>query len=147
MGCVVCATRGGQGSRAAQEWAIRHAQETDQRLVFLYVVNPNAVGEVDDSMRPAIEAELAWVAQVLVRVAQQRAARHQLETEGVVLLGDVREEIVRFLEQQSACMLVLGAPRGTTRNVFGDDAIEQFAQEIRQASGVAVEVARPEGEP
>ena len=48
MKCIVCATRGGEGSRAAQMAAIRQARRTGKPLVFLYVTDPYSMGDVDE---------------------------------------------------------------------------------------------------
>ena len=37
MGCIVCATRGGEGSRAVQLAAIERAKQSGKDLVFLFV--------------------------------------------------------------------------------------------------------------
>ncbi|VAW33468.1 hypothetical protein MNBD_CHLOROFLEXI01-752 [hydrothermal vent metagenome] len=56
----------------------------------------------------------------------------------------MRDEIARFVQETDAELLVLGAPRGTTANVFGDDAIERLAEGIQQQTNVKVEIARPD---
>jgi nucleotide-binding universal stress UspA family protein len=145
MGSIVCATRGGEGSRAAQLAAIERAKATDKPLIFLYVVDPHSLDdEVDDSLRDALLAELNWMGETLLRIAQKRADAAYLGTEVRIRRGSVREEIVRFVKDVKADTLVLGAPRGTTANVFGDDAIERLAESIRQQTAVTVEVIRPD---
>lgn len=144
MGCIVCATRGGQGSRAVHLRAIELAKETDSKLVFLYVVDTRVIGEHDQTLTSAIRAEFHWLGRALLRVAQQRAERADVEAEIAIRDGEVKEEIERFLQDSQATRLLLGAPRDTTSHVFGDDAIEQFARTIEDDTGVAVEVVRPE---
>ena len=143
MSSIVCATRGGQGSRAVQLEAIEIARETGERLIFLYVVNLSAVEDHEEVLVGAIRSEFHWLGRVLLHVARQRAERAGVEAEIAIREGDVTEEIERFLEQSDARLLLLGAPRGTTPRIFGDDAIEKFAQTIEQDTGVKVEVARP----
>ena len=48
------------------------------------------------------------------------------------------------MKDVEADLLVLGAPRGTTANVFGDDAIERLAGVIRQETAVSVKIIRPD---
>jgi nucleotide-binding universal stress UspA family protein len=145
MGNIVCATRGGEGSRAAQMAAIEHAKVNDMSLTFLYVVDPNSLeNNVDDTLHQALLAELTWMGEVLLRIAQKRADAAYLGTEVRIRRGSVREEIVRFVKEVQADLLVLGAPRGTTANVFGDDAIERLAASITQQTAVPVEIIRPE---
>lgn len=141
---VVCATRGGEGSRAAQEMAIHYARENGCNLNFLYVVDVKTLDEFDDSLLPAVREELKWLGLSLLRIARNRAEQAGVSAEIVIREGDVRLVIEEFLQESRAEMLILGAPRGTTANVFGDDAIEKFAQRIQDESGVRVVIARPE---
>jgi hypothetical protein len=77
-------------------------------------------------------------------MARNRAELAGVTAEIVLREGDVRQQIEEFLQESGAEILFLGAPRGTSANVFGDDAIEQFAQAIQERTHVRVEVARPE---
>jgi nucleotide-binding universal stress UspA family protein len=144
MGCIVCATRGGVGGRAVQSRAISYAREQDKPLVFLYVIDAEALASKDNALVAAVRQELGWLGETLLRVAQKRAKSFQVESEIAVREGPVRDEISSFLQERSAELLFLGAPRGTTSGVFGDDAIEKFAQSIQEKSGVSVEIVRPE---
>jgi nucleotide-binding universal stress UspA family protein len=141
---VVCATSGGEGSRAAQEVATQYAQDNQKKLVFIYVVDFKTLDEFDSSLLPAVREELNWLGKSLLRVARNRAVHMGVTAEIVIREGDVRLTIENFLRESEAEILFLGAPRGTTANVFGDDAIEQFAQKINEDTGVKVEIARPE---
>lgn len=145
MGSIVCATRGGEGSRAAQMAAIEQAKAMDKPLFFLYVVDPNSLDdEIDESLKDALLAELTWMGETLLRIAQKRADAVYLSTEVKIRKGKVQEEISRFVKDMNADLLVLGAPRGTTANVFGDDAIERLAEGIRKETAVAVDIIRPD---
>lgn len=145
MSSIVCATRGGEGSRAAQMAAIERAKETDKPLLFLYVVDPHSLDEdIDESIKDALLAELNWMGETLLRIAQKRADAAYLGTEVKIRRGNVQEEIIRFVKDVAADCLVLGAPRGTTANVFGDDAIERLAEAIRRETAVSVEIIRPD---
>jgi len=125
MGCIICATRGGAGSRAVQERAIQYAQEHGHILV-------------------ALREELRWLGLTLLLIARNRADAAQIDSEIIIREGVVRDEIVNFIDEKSADLLFLGAPRGTTAKLFGDDLVEQFAKSIENESGVAVEIVRPE---
>ncbi len=144
MGCVVCATRGGEGSRAAQEAAIRYARENQYKLIFMYVVDFKTLDEFDDSLLPSVREELTWLGQSLLRIARHRAEQAGVTAEIVIREGDVMLEIEDFLQEIKADQLILGAPRGTTANVFGDDSIEKFAQSIQEDTGIEAVIARPE---
>jgi hypothetical protein len=144
MSAVVCATRGGEGSRAAQEMATQYALAHQLELIFIYVVDFKTLDDFDDSLLPAVREELNWLGKSLLRIARNRAVLAGATAEIVIREGDVRHKIDEFLQECEAEILFLGAPRGTSANVFGDDAIERFAQKISSETGVRIEIARPE---
>ncbi|MCP4426584.1 MAG: universal stress protein [Chloroflexi bacterium] len=144
MSCIVCATRGGEGSRAVQLAAIERAKESGQNLVFLFVADVAFQERVEETLHTAVQEELIWMGNVMLQIARMRAGARDTDVRLEVRVGSVREEITRFLHESRADLLLVGAPRGTTATVFGDDAIEQFAQSIQGATGVDVEVIRPD---
>ncbi|MCA9996417.1 MAG: universal stress protein [Anaerolineales bacterium] len=141
---LVCATRGGEGSRAAQLAAIAQAKAENAALTFLYVVDPHSLRGVDDSLETAVSAELHWMGQTLLRIAQNRAHAAGLSTEISLRHGRTTDQICQFLQDTHADLLILGTPRGTTANVFGDDAIEQFATAVEQQTNVPVKLIHPD---
>lgn len=143
MGLIVCATRGGEGSRVAQLIAIETARKAEHRLIFLYVVDQEHIAGQDNVLQAAVRAEFHWLGQVLLHIARQRAEAAGLSARIAIRDGIVSDEIEKFLKEQDASLLVLGAPRDTSP-VFGDDAIEQFASRIERETGVPVSVVRPE---
>lgn len=141
---IVCATRGGAGSRAVQERAISHAAETDSGLVFLYIIDTSNVGSIEEQLHEALQEELRWMGGALLNIAYQRAENQNINSRIVIRVGKVQDEICKFLENEAAERLFIGAPRGVTTTFFGDDPIERFAEAIEQESGVTVEIVHPE---
>ncbi|MDX1613263.1 MAG: universal stress protein [Candidatus Promineifilaceae bacterium] len=144
MSTIVCATRGGASSLAVQQQAIERAREGDHRLIFLYVVDTTTFEGLDDSLVPAVSSELGWIGATLLNIAKNRAEAHDVEAETQIRHGVLRGEIEALLTEESADLLLLGTPRGTTRTVFGDDAIERFADSVSEATGVEVKLVRAE---
>jgi len=144
MNYIVCATRGGAGSRAVQEHAIRYALQRKLKLVFLFVIDISNLDDADEKLRRATLAEMTWLGHALLQIAHQRAQSAGIDSEIVIREGQVRDEICRFLDERSAEMLLLGAPRGTTATIFGDDVVEQFAATLEETTGVPVEIVRPQ---
>jgi len=147
MAIIVCATRGGEGSRAVQLAAIEQARRTGHQLIFLFVADTTFQEEVEETLRAAVREEILWMGSAMLQVARRRAKARELEVQLAIREGEVRRQIIHFLQEVNAARLFLGAPRGTTTTVFGDDAIELFAQSIKEATGVDVEVVRPEFSP
>jgi nucleotide-binding universal stress UspA family protein len=144
MGCIVCATRGGEGSRAVQLAAIQRAKQSGKDLVFLFVADSSMEEKVEETLQTAVRDELIWMGNAMLQIAKLRAGAENIAVRLVIKVGEVREEIERFLQDSQAELLLLGAPRGTSATVFGDDAIEQFAHMIQEDTGVTVQVIRPE---
>jgi hypothetical protein len=144
MDCIVCATRGGAGSRAVQLAAIERAGQTGKHLVFLFVADSTFQIRVEETLREVVREELLWMGNAMLQIAKRRAGASDIAVRLVLREGAVKEEISRFLKESEASLLLLGAPRGTTSTVIGDDTIEQFALSIEEATGVKVEVIRPE---
>jgi hypothetical protein len=143
MANIVCATRGGAGSRAVQQAAITYAREKGSELVFLFVIDTSSVEGEEEELVSAVRDELYFLGQTLLRIAKKRAANYHVAAEIVVRQGMVREQITGFLAESGAELLLLGAPRGTSDAIFGDDVIEQFAEAICRDTGVEVEIIRP----
>lgn len=146
---IVCATRGGEGSRDVRARAVRRAREEERPLVFLYIADAQIVstkggGSGGLGLSQAIRHELAWIGRVLLRLARLQAARMGVEADVQIREGRVVPEIVRFVHETDAAALMLGAPRGTTSDVFGDDPVEHLAEAVRKDTGIDVEIVRPE---
>ena len=144
MSEIVCATRGGEGSRVVQLAAIKRAKATGEPLVFLYVASPSSIRDVKPALETAVRDELMWFGKALLFVAEKRARDAGLEVEIVVREGLVVDEISNYLVTNKVSNLLLGAPRGTTSEVFGDDPVERFAADIHHSTGVEVNIIRPE---
>jgi hypothetical protein len=144
MNEIVCASRGGEASRAVQMAAIEQAKATGRPLVFLYVVSPDAVADIEPGLEDAITYELTWLGKALLNVAHDRAREEGVDSEKVIRSGNVRKEICAYLTEQQASLLLLGAPRSATISIFGDDPVELFASSIHESTGVDVAVVRPD---
>lgn len=141
---IVCATRGGEGSRAVQMAAIAHAKATNKPLVFLYVAPATNYEHESAGLQLAIRKELVWLGKALLYVAKNRAENAGIPAKMVILEGNVVDEISNYLNESKASLLFLGAPRGTTAKLIGDDAIERFAARLQENTKVEVRIVRPE---
>jgi hypothetical protein len=144
MNEIVCATRGGEASRAVQMAAIEQAKESGNPLVFLFVVSPDSVVDVESGLEEAVLEELTWLGKAVLNVAEDRAQGEGMDSEKVIRIGNVRDEICGYLTEHGASLLLLGAPRSATTSIFGDDPVERFASSIHDTTGVDVAVVRPD---
>ena len=139
MSDIICAVRGGAGSRAVQNVAIREAMTSDAELVFLYVIDRRVVEACETTMQPSVRNELYWMGKTLVRIAVVRAQTAGLRrVTWAVREGDVRDEIARAVSARPTRLLLIGA----TRRDLGDhsDAAAEFAAWVQATTGVAVKI-------
>lgn len=144
---IVCATRGGEGSRAVQLAAINRAKETNHQLVFLYVVSPGHLADDRPVLESAVREELIWLGKALLNVAHRRAHDAGLKVQTIIREGNVLDEICAYVINNEVSLLFLGAPRGASSKLFGDDPVERLATDIHDRTGVPVEFVRPGSDP
>jgi hypothetical protein len=145
MGPIVCATRGGEAGRRTQERAIALAQERQAALIFLCVFDASYAEHLNHPLAAAVEKEEQWLGRGLLGIAQARARKEGVEADAVVRSGPVLETIEAFLRQAGASSLVLGQPRDeSTLATFRAGRVHDFAQRIRQDTGIEVIVVTPD---
>lgn len=145
MGPIVCATRGGEAGRRTQEWAIELAKEQGQELVFLAVFDPCSLGHLNDRLAVAVEQEQRWLGRALLGIARARARRRGVAAGTVVRCGPVLETIEAYLREVGASVLIIGEPKvDSALSAFHPGRVQQFADRVRQDTGVEVVVVTPE---
>ncbi|MFN2188275.1 MAG: hypothetical protein ACK2T3_05895 [Candidatus Promineifilaceae bacterium] len=70
MSSIVCATRGGAGSRAVQQAAITYARERGISLIFLFVIDTSSLANEETAMVSAVRDELLFLGQTLLKIAK-----------------------------------------------------------------------------
>ena len=131
MDVILCATGNGTQSRTVQSTAVETALQRQARLVFVHVVDLQQLGELDESLVPAARAELAWLGEAILRLAQDRARRQGVQTTSAILYGDVREALEGYMRAHPVTLLMMGA--ATSEEITG------FARHVQDELGVAVE--------
>jgi nucleotide-binding universal stress UspA family protein len=137
---IVCATRGGEPSQAAQDLAIRLAKENNEELVFLYVADTDVLARTSDTRPHEIAHDLTRLGEFILIIAQERAqAAGVAKVRWEVRLGSMRQQIRQFVEESGADKLVLGRPvsRGAEQ-VFSPSGLDEFAIELEKETGVKV---------
>jgi nucleotide-binding universal stress UspA family protein len=136
---IVCATRGGEASRRAQERAIALAREQGAPLIFLFVADTTPM-KPSKALADVLADELEQLGASLLCIAQARAHEHGVEADMVVRRGAVRPALESFLREVDAGTLVIGAPERNAEHppVFDPAGMDHFAAQIR--ADLAVEV-------
>ena len=142
MSGIVCAIRGGPASHPTIQKAISLAQETGQKIHFLYVVNLDFLGRTSSSRTHTITKELRQMGEFILLTAQVQAQNKGVESEGITREGNVGGEIIRLCQDTMADYVVLGSPKGEHEdNAFTRERMKQFAQTIETASGAKMILA------
>ena len=76
MSLIVCATGNGDRSRSVQARAVEAARRQQKRLVFVHVVDVEQLAGLDESLREAARAELAWLGSAIMRLAHVLSCGH-----------------------------------------------------------------------
>jgi len=145
MGPVVCATRGGEAGRRTQEQAVELAREQGRELIFLAVFDPCSLGHLSDRLSVAVEREQRWLGRALLSIARARARRRGVTVRAVVRCGPVLEAIEAYLREADASVLIIGEPKvDSALSAFQPGRVHNFAERVRQDTGVEVVVVSPE---
>jgi len=141
MGPIVCATRGGEASRRAQEEAIALARERGTRLIFFFVADNSFAKPNNEALAKALDEELALLGRTMLYIARSRAQKQEVSADTAVRHGAVSQAVEDFIREVDATTLVLGAPKDRSGSpAFGPGKVSKFADQIRETTGVEVVV-------
>jgi len=136
---IVCAIRGGPGSRATVAQAIALARDTGLPLHFLYVVNQDFLFGTGHSPIPVLVERMRHMGESALSAACALASAQGVTAQEMVRYGHVESEIVDLCRESGANYLVLGWPlNGDRENVFTQEFLKQFIQRIEKRIGVQV---------
>jgi nucleotide-binding universal stress UspA family protein len=140
---IVCATRGGEASRVAQDHAIQLAKQGDEELVFFYVADTGVLEHTSDTRPHEIARNLSRMGEFILTIAQERAQEAGFQkVSWVCRLGTMREELKAYLLETGADKLVLGRPVAQgVEQVFTQTGLDEFAAELEADTGVQVFMA------
>lgn len=139
MSGIVCAIRGGPGSRATIARAIEQARETGEPLIFLYVVDLDFLLRTETSRVRTISEEMHQMGEFILLAAQAKAMEKGVTAQGVVRHGNVIEEITGLCHEIGASCCILGRPQAEQEsNVFTADTLEQFCEYAEEQVGAKI---------
>jgi len=146
MGGILCPIRGGPGSQGAILLGIQLAQEVQEPLHFLYVVNLDFLNLTERGRTHVIAEEMRGMGEFILLQAQAKAEQAGVGAQGTVRQGDVMDEIVTMAKDIQASHIILGRPKQDEQNVFTMDRMKAFVQHCERETGAKVVLAHPGGE-
>ena len=139
MGKILCATRGGEASYPTQDAVIALAKKQGDELVFLCVVDMSFLNQTAAPVVVNVESGMEKLGHFQLVMAQERAAAQDMEAEGIVRMGHLREELVAVAEEIGATIIVMGSSLGPDA-AFEDSALQDFAADLQTETGVEVRI-------
>lgn len=141
MGTIICATRGGEASYQTQDIVIEMAKVTGDKLVFVFAVDTHFLDKTSGPILVDVESELDNMAEFLLIMARERAAKADIEAEQVVKHGDLRSVLLETTKEQNATLIVLGSPGSNDgKSRFVLEGLQDFAAGLQENSGIEVQI-------
>lgn len=143
MGKILCATRGGEGSRQTQNMAIALAKEQDDELIFIFVADNSFLNTTAAPVVIDVERRLEQLGRFQLVMAQERARAQGVDAQAVVRRGHLKHELVAGAQEIGATLIVLGRPHGQ-KAVFEEDDLQAFADELQAETDIRVQILEPQ---
>ena len=138
MGKILCATRGGEAAIENQKKAIQHAKETGDELIFFYVVDVEFMAHADYALRAdVVTGEMDKMADFLLAMAVERAAKEGVETTAIIRHGNFVEKLKDTVASEDITIVMLGRP-GEEESAFRLNQLKELANNIEKETGVDV---------
>jgi nucleotide-binding universal stress UspA family protein len=140
MGKILCATRGGEASHRMQDAVIALAQEQDDSIVFLYVLDTDFLGYTERAVRPDVVAmEMEHMGEFLLVMACERAKKQGVEATFCVKRGQLADALKETAVEQDVTLVALGRPAGEESR-FQLTSLEKLAAEITEETGIKARI-------
>ena len=136
---IVSAIRGGPDSQLTIEKAITFSKETHLPLFFLYVVNLDFLVRTETSRVHTLSEEMQELGKFILLLASAKAEAQNIEVQTFVRQGDVKEEMIKFCQEQDADYVIMGQPRRQKdTDMFTSQRLEDFVQRIEAETDARV---------
>ena len=138
-GGIVCATRGGEGSEHTVEHAIARAHERGLPLTFVYIADVEFMRSAVTGHAGLAAEELRKMGEFIMNTLVERARAKGVEADFAVRVGRLEEELLRYLEETRAAILILGCPQPDTC-LLEPTSLSRLAQRVQEQTGAQVEM-------
>lgn len=136
---IVCAARGGKGSRPAVNRAIQLAREQEADLTFLFVIDAEFLCHAMIGPPSVVYQQLRDMGEFVMATLKARAAEQGVAADYAVRDGEVREQIRLYVEQNDVDVLVMGRPlQETDAATFDAGTVSNFAAALEHEYGIQV---------
>ena len=140
---IVCRVTGSeQGQKAAMEAALL-AQRDNAKLTYVFAVDTTFLrkGFAVSLSHGTAEESLERIGEVILRSMDRIASSHGMTPKKVIRRGSVPEVVKSVILEEKADLLVVEHEKRTFfERVFSRGTVEDHAQELKQQTGVMIDV-------
>jgi len=136
---IVCATRGGEGSKPTVQRAISMARERGFRLTFLYIADLQFMKRTITGHARLAAEEMRKMGEFIMLTFVEKAQEQGVEADFAVRKARFRDGLLCYLEETQPAMLVLGSSKPGTA-CLDASSLDKLVQEIEEQTGVPVEL-------
>ena len=140
MSGIICAIRGGEGSRPTIKKGIEESLAGGTTLNFLFVVDVDFMKFSSSSRLDTLWEELDNMGEFILLAAQQKAIEQGVRAEAYVRHGKIMEEIIKLSAEIEADSVILGMPQPVEGEVstFDLENLKTFAAAIEEKTNAKV---------
>ncbi len=128
---IVCATRGGEGSKPTVQRAISMARERGLRLTFLYIADLQFMKRAMTGHARLAAEEIRKMGEFIMMTLVEKAQAQGVEADFAVRKARFRDGLLRYLEETHPAMLVLGSSKPGTAHLNAN-SLDKLVQEIEE---------------
>ncbi len=140
---IVCAIRGGESSRRAQERAIALGQERDALVIFVHIIDLDLIERMQTPLTDAVLSEMENIGSALLNIAVERSQARGVKAEKALRRGPVGQTLTAFLHELQPTTLVMGSPDSSSGgNSFTETQFNRFVEELRKTTEIDIEIAQ-----
>lgn len=114
------------------------AKKQGAKLVFVFAVDTDFLNKTAAPILVDVVPEIENMAEFLLLMAQERAAKEGVEADTVAKVGKLRDVLLEAAAEREASLIVLGRPAEESH--FPLEGLEAFADDLREASGIDVQI-------
>lgn len=144
---IICAVRSRPGGEETVHRAIEMALDHGARLTFVQVVNAEFLVDVMDKRASlkAVYRQLSEMAEFTMTLLSEQAQLRGVENvRCMVLSGDVRRQLLHFVSEEDADVLVMGRPKPSPgRDQFEESGLQEFVDRLQRAGTLRVVLPPP----
>ncbi len=134
---ILCATRGGEASRATHTAAIAMAHELDADLYFIYVFDQSVLSKFATPIVINVNSQMKHMRHFLEQNTERLASEAGVLSRVVVRTGSLREQLKIVGKEMGIDVIILGNPLEAT-SLFKREALQTLAIEIEEDTGIQV---------